>query len=71
LGFDENQQASSNDSLEVPIVLVTRSRAKNNKDAFNEFIQDIWVKASFKTSTQDEQTLFNVIYANKRDLYWV
>jgi len=55
----------------VPIGLVTRSRAKNNKDAFNEFIQDIWVKASFKTSTQDEQTLFNVIYANKRDLYWV
>jgi len=44
LRFEENQQASSNDPLEVLIGPITRFKTKNIKKKFNGVNQDVWVK---------------------------
>jgi hypothetical protein len=62
---DENQQASPKDPLEVSIGLITRSRAKKIKDAFNGLIQDIKDKSNINIKIRDDQALINVIHVNK------
>jgi len=62
---DENQRASPKDPLEVSIGLITRSRAKKIKDAFNGLIQDIKDKSNINIKIRDDQALINVIHVNK------
>lgn len=42
-GNDENQQASPNNILEVPLRSITRSKTKKIQKKLIGMIQDIWV----------------------------
>jgi len=49
--------------LEVPIGLMTRLMAKKFKKAFNEHLQDTWVKMDFKKILNNkEQALISLIH---------
>ena len=50
--IDENQQALSNNTLEVPIRSVLKLEAKKIKEVFNRLIQNIYVKSSVKMSSR-------------------
>jgi hypothetical protein len=49
----------------VSIGLITRSRAKEIKDAFNGLIQDIKDKSNINIKIRDDQALINVIHVKK------
>jgi len=53
-GDDDNQLSTPKDPLEVSIGLIIRLMARKPKKTFNELIQNIWAKRSFKTSTNDD-----------------
>lgn len=57
----ENQQALLHDHLKLPIGSIIRLRVKKIKKTLIGLIQDIWVKTSVQSSTNDEHTLINVI----------
>jgi hypothetical protein len=50
--IDENQQALSNNTLEVPIRSVLKLGAKKIKEVFNRLIQNIYAKSSVKMSSR-------------------
>jgi hypothetical protein len=56
-------QAISRDSLKVPIVLVTRLKAKRFEETFNELLQNTEVKVDFKKILNNkERALINLIH---------
>jgi hypothetical protein len=44
-------QTTLKDPIEVLVGIITRSRAKTLKYAFNELIQSIWANVDFKEAT--------------------
>jgi len=56
----------SKDPLEVLVGPVTRLRAKKFKEAFNELLQDTWVKVDFKMICNNKElALINLIHVEE------
>jgi hypothetical protein len=51
VGVFDAIQTTLKDPIEVLVGIITRSRAKTLKYAFNELIQSIWANVDFKEAT--------------------